>query len=92
MNRRGFFALVGAVCATSKAIDLVPVFEAWRVPSLTAEPLHIVGLNGWLPNADDYTVRPLIPRSLVGRMEWIASAIQEGWITSDDAMKLIEVA
>lgn len=78
MNRRGFFALVGAACAAPKAVNMVaPV----------AKPIELSGISAWLP--DEYTMHAF-PMSPCGRLEYIAEALEEGWITQADAMKLTE--
>lgn len=78
MNRRGFFALVGAACAAPKAVKMVaPV----------TKPIELSGISGWLPG--EYTIHafPMLP---MGRLGYIAEALEEGWITQADAMKLTE--
>jgi hypothetical protein len=90
VNRRGFFGLLGAVAASPKALkfvpEMVPVVEAWQVPSLTAEPLHIVGLSAWLPEGVG------LPTTIAGRLEAISDMLDDGCLTPADAAKLIDAA
>lgn len=89
MNRRGFLATVGAILAAPKAVKLLPA----ATRTITTPWIPLTGLEGWarVSGVQYFGVDRSLPSSVMGRFEWCAEALKEGWITSAEAADLMEV-
>lgn len=81
MNRRGFLGTLGAVLADPRALKLAAA--AAKKPGFVTLMPGETYTTGWIPLPSP------LPRSVMGRIEWIETCLEEGWIDAATAARLL---
>lgn len=91
MNRRSFFAHIGAAIAAPKAVKLLPPAESAPFLGIdrtfATSRIELTGLAGWLPTEP---LRFALPRTPAGRLEAAADLFEDGIIDRETFAAMTE--